>query len=612
MTIYVGGDYQVSIRAQDNLGKWSEYVTKTLSVRTNLAPIIAYVPIYGQPDQPAPTSVAFAPYEGTTDDEGVNRYTYDFADGSPLLETTDGYVEHVFSNAGTFNVVITAYDFYGLSDSFTVPLTIKANQPPVIADIIIGGTDQIKPEKLTFDVRSVATDSDGFIVNYEFSLNGFSTTQGQGGGYWEVPFFGGGEFQVQVTVTDNYGASASRSKSFFVDDNYAPVAVIDFDKDVIAVGESIELRASNSSDEDGTIVKYSWTLPDIGIVESQTTSFSLVTAGSYVIKLEVEDDKGKKATTQRSIRVNSPPEIIAECFLDELTGNTILCSAEGSSDEDGIASYTWSLDSNAFTGSQVSIPLTRYGNLIIGIELTDNFGAVASLYLPVYVENPNALPLASFDYQMEMGLVANFDAESSLAEGRKISKLLWEFEDGTSIESSELTLSKSFQSVGEQNIKLTVFDDLNRTNTIEKTIYIYSVSVPDPGEAGRLTAEGVDSDYDGLRDDVQREIASIASGDIQREVTLKKAASSYQNIATGPIDRAQSVVFMRASLDHFDCYLYQTDFSDQAIKDFGRLKAKVYNTKERFFNSLKSMDDFSGEVVNVSLDRQEYAQKCSN
>ena len=283
--------------------------------------------------------------------------------------------------------------------------------------------------------------------------------------------------------------------------------------------------------------------------------FSSATAGSFVIKLEVEDDKGKKAITQRSIRVNSPPEIIAECFLDELTGNTILCSAEGSSDEDGIANYKWSLDSNVFAGSQVSIPLTRYGNIIIGIELTDSLGAVDNLYLPVYVEDPNALPLASFDYEMEMGLVANFDAESSLAEGRKISKVLWEFEDGATIESSELTLSKSFQSVGQQNIKLTVFDDLNRTNTIEKTIYIYTVSFPDPGEAGRLTVEGVDSDNDGLRDDVQREIASIASGDIQREVTLKKAASSYQNIATGPIDRAQSVVFMRASLDHFHCDL---------------------------------------------------------
>tara|TARA_R110000868_G_scaffold344396_3_gene605423 strand:+ start:749 stop:976 length:228 start_codon:yes stop_codon:yes gene_type:complete len=68
----------------------------------------------------------------------------------------------------------------------------------------------------------------------------------------------------------------------------------------------------------------------------------------------------------------------------------------------------------------------------------------------------------------------------------------------------------------------------------------------------------------------------------------------------------------RTGLNHIDCYLYQSDFSDQAIKDFGRLKAKVYNTKERFFNFLKSMDDFSGEVISVSLDRQEYAQKCSN
>ncbi len=609
--LYVnGGNFELKVRVQDNSGNWSEYVSKNITININQAPILAYVPVYGQPDQPAPTSVAFAPYEGATDDQGIARYTYDFMDGSPLLDTTDGYVEHIFESAGTFNVVITAYDFYGLSDSLTVPLTIKANQPPVIADILIGGADQIKPEKLTFDVRSVATDSDGFIVNYEFSLNGFSTTQGQGGGYWEVPFFGGGEFQVQVTVTDNYGASASRSKSFFVDDNYAPVAVIDFDKDVITVGESIELRAGNSSDQDGTIVKYSWTLPDIGIVESETTVFSSATAGSYVIKLEVEDDKGKKATTQRSIRVNSPPEIIAECFLDELTGNTILCSAEGSSDEDGIATFKWSIADESTLGITATLSSPYFGRVSIDLEVTDTLSAVS--YETIYVDIPNpGEPVASFEYGVDLGLVTTFDASASTHEGREVALYQWKIGDDEIVESIDPTLVKNILETGNIHVVLTVVDSIGRSNSIEKDVYIYNVTVPDPGAVGKETLAGIDSDSNGIRDDVQRSIASLAAGDIQIEQQLKKTAIKYQEIASGNLERSRSIELTRQGLDDFKCLISIAGNSDSSLEKLSKLKAATYNTKERFLNSLIAYEDASGEIFNVDFEVENYAQYCN-
>src|SRR5690606_10919707 len=161
-------------------------------------------------------------------------------------------------------------------------------------------------------------------------------------------------------------------------------------------------------------------------------------AGDYTIRLEVEDNRGKKGATERVVKVNSIPTVVAECYLDQLTPNTILCNASGSSDENGIASYKWKVGNVEYEGVQVSIPVTIYGTVMISLEVADSFGATDYTYTSVYVENPNALPLAQFDYSMEMGLEGNFNAEDSLAEGRKVSRVIWEFGDGVVQESTDL------------------------------------------------------------------------------------------------------------------------------------------------------------------------------
>ena len=53
---------------------------------------------------------------------------------------------------------------------------------------------------------------------------------------------------------------------------------------------------------------------------------------------------------------------------------------------------------------------------------------------------------------------------------------------------------------------------------------------PDPGEAGKTTLEGIDSDKDGVRDDVQRYIAITYPKSAKTRAALTQAAKSLQMV----------------------------------------------------------------------------------
>ena len=70
---------------------------------------------------------------------------------------------------------------------------------------------------------------------------------------------------------------------------------------------------------------------------------------------------------------------------------------------------------------------------------------------------------------------------------------------------------------------------MGATSTVEKEIRVYDPQVPMPGTENDLSLAGIDSDNDGVRDDVQRWIASEAQNEKQREY-LKKLARLYQEV----------------------------------------------------------------------------------
>ena len=88
----------------------------------------------------------------------------------------------------------------------------------------------------------------------------------------------------------------------------APVANFTYSPEIPIVNESITFDASLSYDKDGYIVKYKWDFGDGNITETTEPVIihSYISAGKYIVRLNVTDDRGAESTTVKIINVSTP------------------------------------------------------------------------------------------------------------------------------------------------------------------------------------------------------------------------------------------------------------------------------------------------------------------
>jgi PKD repeat protein len=112
-------------------------------------------------------------------------------------------------------------------------------------------------------------------------------------------------FTVKLTVTDEYGNSASISHIVEIEDR-PPTAAFTAPPTLVA-GTPASFDASGSKDPDGTIASYSWEFGDGTATQTgETTSHSYTAAGEYTVTLRVTDDAGETTGVSRTVTVNAP------------------------------------------------------------------------------------------------------------------------------------------------------------------------------------------------------------------------------------------------------------------------------------------------------------------
>ena len=101
---------------------------------------------------------------------------------------------------------------------------------------------------------------------------------------------------------------------------------------------------------------------------------------------------------------------------------------------------------------------------------------------------------------------------------------------------------------------------------------------PDPGDAGKVTLQGIDSDGDGLRDDVQRHIYTRYS-DAPRQKALTQLAKSCQAMLVATGDKAQATVAAQTMNHAVDC-VFTVD-PDNVVDRVEEIEGQVVNTGAR-------------------------------
>ncbi|MFH1155662.1 MAG: NEW3 domain-containing protein [Pseudomonadota bacterium] len=102
---------------------------------------------------------------------------------------------------------------------------------------------------------------------------------------------------------------------------------------------------------------------------------------------------------------------------------------------------------------------------------------------------------------------------------------------------------------------------------------------PDPGEEGKNTLLGIDSDTDGVRDDIQRYIYFSYTDEEAVRLALTQVAMEYQGLLAKADDAEAAMEHANRMSRHGECLHYLKGRESGDI--IAALKAEILNTKER-------------------------------
>ena len=178
-------------------------------------------------------------------------------------------------------------------------------------------------------------------------------------------------------------------------ENKVPVAHIDA-LGVAKVNEDIQFKGEASSDEDGQIVSYAWNFGDGKTSSEKNPKHSYDKEGTYIVTLEVVDDKGAKAQVSMTTTIIKNETVDESKVLPianinamafEKTNNSIVFSGENSVCLNGkIVSYEWDFgDGTTAEGKKFAHTFKKAGTYNVKLKVKDDKARVGEVQFKVTI-----------------------------------------------------------------------------------------------------------------------------------------------------------------------------------------------------------------------------------
>jgi len=285
------GTYTVSLQVTDNDGLAGR---KTKSITVKIKPIadFSYTPQSPKPgDTIQFTDLSYDP------DGRIVSWSWDFGDQIRLSTQNPA---HKYVNDGKYKVILLITDNDGFTATKIINISVKINQLPN-ADFAYSPSAPTTDDTIQFTDHS--TDIDGTITVWSWDFGDSSTSTIQNPTH---KYTNSGTYSVSLQVTDDDGASKSKSISVTVKQNIKPKANFTYSASSPKVNESIQFT-DGSQDPDGTIVAWSWNFGDgkTSTIKSPTHTYTKV--GTYQVSLQVTDNNGAVHSKTTSIVIAKTP-----------------------------------------------------------------------------------------------------------------------------------------------------------------------------------------------------------------------------------------------------------------------------------------------------------------
>ncbi len=414
--------FTASLRVTTNEGCYKDTTKQVMVIPTPFAAFSFSAPTCAVTD-----SVHFTD-QSSASSGTIVKWIWDFGDGqfTTITPPANPDVYHIYSSAGTYNVILTV----NTSDSCTGQKinTVTIQSAPLPAFSYSINRCELMPVQFTDLSQS---NGGGAIVAWAWNFGDPGTGSANTSTIRDPlhSFSHAGTFHVNLTVTNLNGCHDSITKSVLV--NKAPLA--NFNADTACFGiptHFIDSSVPNS----GTIIAWNWNFGDPASGTNNTSTLQNPThiftgTGNYNVTLSVINSGTCLHDTIIQVLVNPKPLALFEysgSCVNTPTQFTDLSVAPGSQ----IISWFWDFGDGVGT-STIQNPTYIYtisGNYNVKLKVTNLNNCADSIILPV-VSNPQ--PVAAFIYTSffcPAGQV-NFQDQST-ASGAHITGRLWIFEPG--------------------------------------------------------------------------------------------------------------------------------------------------------------------------------------
>lgn len=455
------GIYTITLIADDNLNVKNSSQSLSRNIRINSTPI----PVITSVDASNLADVYFSAEESKDEDSDRLRYRWDFGDG----RTGNGLeINHQYRKTGTYTVKLTVDDGENLSNSiqsYSKDIIINKNPEAVIR------APEIAAPGIPFDVTGEnSSDSDGRIVTYEWYLNGKLVSKNEKP---QITIPKPGEHMLTLKVFDDSGfESAYGISNVSVRGNYPPIPKVFSEPNVTAPGVVTYLDATNSIDQDNSLLDYRWEFSDGVSFEGRRIRKTFASPDIYTYRLEVDDKERLQNSVQvynGEIRVNAPPIIVTE---SEIISNelTIELDASKSYDVDSKnLALTWVLpDGKSVNAKTLNWKAPSTGVFQIGLIADDLEGLPNSKTSTTVLIRINSPVVAVVDSLIEActGQIIIFSSARSYDPDGDRFTTTWNFGDGKT--STDNNPYHSYEKLGLYNVTLELNDGISKSSTVAK------------------------------------------------------------------------------------------------------------------------------------------------
>lgn len=350
---------------------------------------------------------------GSADFDGwIASYYFDFGDGVSAGPQPGPVATHTYT-PGTYVAVVTVTDDRGQTSSDTT--LVIANRAPTAA---LAATPLAGRAPLTVTLDgSASSDPDGTVASYRFDFSD-GTSLGPQASPAGTHVFGTGTWQVRLRVTDDHGQPDTLDVPVTVvvgAPNVLPVAALDVTPATGVAPLTVTADASGSSDPDGGIVSFRFTLNDTAVVgpQPQATKSWVLGVGTHVVRVVVTDTDGATATALDTVVVSEPspdrpPVVGAPAAIAVVEGGTLSLTVSASDpDGDPLSALDADLSQLPPGNDAVFTPAPGFtsGTLVwhpshadsgtYSVTFTASNALAASAVTSIHVSNANRPPLVA-------------------------------------------------------------------------------------------------------------------------------------------------------------------------------------------------------------------------